>query len=127
MLSELAMLSLSAGRIDEAETRARDSLTLAEASHDRSGRVFNVGVLATVAAGRGQAELAGRLWGAIEGEQAGAPLGGWRRHRQECESRIREVAGPDFDRGCVDGRGLALETAVSIAFDASVGRDHSAS
>jgi tetratricopeptide (TPR) repeat protein len=119
MLSELAMLALSAGRIDEAEIRARDSLTLAEASHDRSGRVFNVGVLATVAAGRGEAELAGRLWGAIEGEQAGAPLGGWRRHRQECEARIREVAGSDFDRGCVDGRDLPLETAVAIALEAA--------
>ena len=126
MLSELAMLSLSAGRIDEAEARARDSLTLAEASRDRSGCVFNVGVLATVAAGRGQAELAGRLWGAIEGEQAGAPLGGWRRHRQSCEARIREVAGPDFDRGCVDGRALPLETAVSIAFEAAANRHDSA-
>ena len=126
MLSELAMLSLRAGRIDEAETRARDSLTLAEASRDRSGRVFNVGILATVAAGRGQAERAGRLWGAIESEQVGAPLGGWRRHRQECEARIREVAGPDFDRGCVDGRALPLETAVSIAFEAAESRHDSA-
>ena len=122
MLSELAMLSLSAGRLDEAETRARDSLTLADVARDRSGRVFNVGVLATVAAGRGQAELAGRLWGAIESEHAGAPLGGWRRHRQECESRIREVAGPDFDRGRVDGRAMPLETAVSIAFEAAASR-----
>jgi hypothetical protein len=71
-------------------------------------------------------ELAGRLWGAIEGEQAGAPLGGWRRHRQECEARIREAAGPDFDWGCVEGRALPLDTAVSIAFEAAASRDDNA-
>jgi len=46
---------------------------------------------------------------------AGAPLGGWRRHREAFEARIREAAGPQFDRGYAAGRELALANAVSLA------------
>ena len=119
MLAELAMLSLHANRMDDAEALAIDSLSLAEASHDRPGRVFDVGILATIAAERGDAVRAGRLWAAIENELAGAPLGGWRRHRAQCEVRIRAAAGPDFDRGYSEGRNLTLDEAVVIARDAT--------
>lgn len=80
-----------------------------------------------MAAARGDAALAGRLWGAIEDEDAGAPLGGWRRHRQVCEPRIRPVAGPDFERGYREGRALTLDDAVSIALElaARTGREAS--
>ena len=115
MLAELAQLALNAGRLDEGETRARESLVLAERMRDRGGRVFGVGLLARLAAERRQSERAGRLWGAIEREDAGAPLGGWRRHRQRCEERIREVAGPDFERGYAEGHALTLDEAVSLA------------
>jgi hypothetical protein len=115
MLAELAQLALNAGRVDEGETRARESLVLADQMRDRGGRVFGVGLLARVAAERGQPERAGRLWGAIEGEDAGAPLGGWRRHRQTCETRIREAAGAEFERGHAEGRELTLDAAVSLA------------
>ncbi len=118
MLAELACLSLSAGRIDEAETRARESLALAEQLRDRAGRVFGVGLLASIAAARGQLERAGRLWAAIENEDAVAPLGGWRRHREACEARIREVVGQEFERGCAEGRALTLDDAVSLALAA---------
>jgi predicted ATPase/class 3 adenylate cyclase len=117
MLAELAALELNAGRVEEAETLARESLAIAERLHDRPGRVFGVGLLACVAAECGQAERAGRLWGAIEDEEAGAPLGGWRRHRERCEGRIRELAGPEFDRGRAEGRALTLDDAVSIALE----------
>jgi len=53
----------------------------------------------------------------IEDEDAGAPLGGWRRHRQACEARIREVAGPDFDRARAEGGALTLDDAVSLALE----------
>ena len=117
MLAELAMLALHANRIDDAEALAIDSLRLAEASHDRPGRVFDVGIFAAIAAQRGDATLAGRLWGAIENEQAGAPLGGWRRHREECQVRVRTAPGPAFDRGYNEGRNLTLDEAVVIALD----------
>jgi hypothetical protein len=115
MLAELATLALNAGRIDEAEPRARESLRVAEQIRDHSGRVFGVGLLAVVAAERGQLERAGLLWGAIEEEGSGAPLGGWRRHRAACEARILSAAGPEFERGRSDGRELTLDEAVALA------------
>ena len=117
MLAELAWLSLQAGRVDDAESSARQSLALAEEIRDRAGRVFGVGLLATVAAQRRQLEHAGSLWGAIEHEDAVAPLGGWRRHRDECEALIREAAGPKFETACAEGRTLTLDDAVSLALD----------
>ena len=114
MLAELAQLALNAGRLDEGETRARESLALAERMRDRSGRVSasvsSPGWRPTWAAGARRAPR-----GAIEREDAGAPLGGWRRHRQRCEERIREVAGPDFERGYAEGHALTLDDAVSLA------------
>jgi hypothetical protein len=115
MLAELACLALNSGRVEEAEMRASDSLELAKQLEDRAGQVFGVGVLAGVAVERGQLERAGHLWGAVEHEDAVAPLGGWRRHREAFEARIREAAGPEFDRGYAGGRGLALADAVSLA------------
>ena len=64
-----------------------------------------------------QFEHAGSLWGAIEQEDAVAPLGGWRRHRHECEALIREAAGPKFETACAEGRTLTLDDAVSLALD----------
>jgi len=111
MLAELAWLSLQAGRVDDAESSARQSLALAEEIRDRAGRVFGVGLLATVAAQRRQLDHAGSLWGAIEHEDAVAPLGGWRRHRHECEALIREAAGPKFETAFAEGRTLTLDDA----------------
>ena len=117
MLAELACLSLQAGRVDDSETSARQSLALAEQIRDRAGLVFGVGLLATVAALRWQLERAGALWGAIEDEDAVAPLGGWRRHRQACGVLIRKAAGPEFERGRAEGRALTLDDAVALALE----------
>ena len=46
---------------------------------------------------------------------AGAPLGGWRRHRQASEERILGLAGPDFDPARLEGRELTLDEAVALA------------
>jgi len=118
MLAELAILSLNAGRVDEAEEHARESLALAEELRDRASRVLALGIHACIAAERGELERAGRLWAAVENEDAGAPLGGWRRHRQSCEARVREVAGPEFERGRAEGRALSLDDAATLALAA---------
>jgi tetratricopeptide (TPR) repeat protein len=120
MLAELAALALNAGRLDEAEAHARESLEIAESLRERPGRVFGVGLLAWVAAARGEAERAGRLWGAIEDEVALAPLGGWRRHRDTCEARMRELASPEFDQRRAEGRALTLDEAAALALAAAV-------
>ena len=117
MLAELAQLLLNEARVDEGEPLARESLTIADELRDRSGRIFGVGLLARAAAERGDFGRAGRLWGAIEDADAHAPLGGWRRHRQTCEGRILELAGPEFDRSRVEGRALTLDDAVAIALE----------
>ena len=118
MLAELAVLSLTAGRVDEAERHARESLAMFDPMRDRPGRVLNVGVLACVAAEGGRLQLAGWLWGAIEDEQAVAPLGGWRRHRATCEERIRRFADDAFERAVAEGRELSLDDAVELALGA---------
>jgi predicted ATPase/class 3 adenylate cyclase len=119
MLVELAALSLEAGRVDEAEATALESLALAQRMRDYGGRVFGVGVLAGVAADRGDVARAGRLWGAIEDDRVGAPLGGWLRHRASCQAHVDELAGPDLKVALALGRDLSLEQAVEIALGAA--------
>jgi predicted ATPase/class 3 adenylate cyclase len=115
MLMELAALSLEAGRLDDAEAKARESLELANRMRDYGGRVFGVGVLAALAAERGDLDRAGRLWGAIEDDRVGAPLGGWLRHRGACEARIAKHEGAELDTSLDLGRGLSLDDAVDLA------------
>ena len=112
-LAELANLDLNAGRIQEAAGRARESLELADRMADRAGQAFGVGLLARVAFESAHHELARRLWIAVEGEDAGAPLGGWRHHR---ESYRRRLAGllPASEHGTA-GERPTLEEAVSLA------------
>jgi predicted ATPase/DNA-binding SARP family transcriptional activator len=118
-LAELAALSLRAGRIDDAEKHARQALSLAERQRDRAGRVFGLGLLACVAAERAENERAGLLWCAVEHEDAGAPLGGWRRHRAECEAQIRRAAGPEFEVGYAEGMELTLDNAVALVLSSA--------
>jgi predicted ATPase/class 3 adenylate cyclase len=117
MLAELACLSLRAGRVLEAQAHAREALALADQLHYRAGRVFGVGVLAAVAAARDQLEHAQRLWTAVEREDAVAPLGGWRRHRQACEALVRQGLGPEFTRADAANETLNLDGAVRLALD----------
>jgi predicted ATPase len=115
MLIELAVLSLASGSLDAAEARARESLAMAQQIRDYGGRVFGVGVLACVAAERGDLDRAGRLWGAVEGHHVGAPLGGWIRHRADREARVLALADETFERARAAGRELSLDEAVEEA------------
>jgi hypothetical protein len=64
----------------------------------------------------GELERAGVLWGAIEAQYAGAPLGGWARHRASCEAKIEEIAHrPEFEHARTEGRELDLDQAVEQA------------
>ena len=115
MLAELAQLDLQAQRFEEGQSAALESLRLAVELSDRPGRVFAVGLLARAAAERGEGQRAGLLWGAIEDEDAGAPLGGWRRHRQASHERILELATADFEPALVRGRELTLDEVVALS------------
>jgi hypothetical protein len=115
VLAELSALALRQDDLPAAERLARESLELADRLGDRSGRIFGVGLLAATAAERGQLGRAGRLWGAIEDQKAFAPLGGWVRHRGDCEARVQRHAGEGLDAGLVVGRKSELEDAVYLA------------
>ncbi len=115
MLAELANLSLNAGRIDEADKQARESLAVADQIGDHAGRVFGVGLLARVAAESGQHERAVNLWGAIKDADAIAPLGGWRRHRQNYEARMHETIGVQTLHAAADRPRLTLDDTVTLA------------
>ena len=119
-LAERGFLSLNAGRLDEADSHAREALALSNELHDRAGRVFGVGLLAAIAAARGQLDHALRLWTAIEHEDAVAPLGGWRRHRESCEALIREAGAqePKRRRGADDR--ITLDEAVRLALETPI-------
>ena len=115
MLAELAALLLRQRDIAAAETYAGQALALHDSLGDRAGRVFGVGIHAAIAAERRDAERAGRLWGAIEDQRALAPLGGWERHRDDCQAYIEQIAGLCFDAGRAAGRRLELADAVREA------------
>ncbi|MBD0329277.1 MAG: adenylate/guanylate cyclase domain-containing protein [Thermoleophilia bacterium] len=115
MLAELAALELAAERVDDADAHAREALRTAIEQRDRAGRVFGVGLLAGVAALRGDVERAARLWGAVEDEQSVAPLGGWRRHRAAVEERVLRLAGPELEQALAEGRELSLDEAAEHA------------
>jgi predicted ATPase len=115
MLAELAALSLRQDEIDAAERYAGEALALHDALGDHSGRVFGVGLHAAVAAARGDAGRAGRLWGAVADQEALAPLGGWERHRDDCRALIERLDGEELAAAVAAGQGLELADAVREA------------
>lgn len=88
------------GLFSEAEGHARGALQLALELGDRMSSVFAAAELASAAAARGETALAGRVWGAIESEEAIAPIGQW-----------PSAGGPDFDRARQEGALLSLAEA----------------
>ncbi len=67
--SSPACRSTPAGSTRPSAACPRESLAIAEQLRDRAGRVFGVGLLATVAAERGDSKRAGRLWGGDRGRR----------------------------------------------------------
>lgn len=91
VLDELAALSLKLGRTDDAERHALEATRIAVLHDDRPAQVLALGILAAVAAKRGDAETSAALWCAVADEHARSPLGGWERHQTLCASAIRQA------------------------------------
>jgi len=110
----LARIERTAGRLDLAETHARDSLECSHQIGHRMGVIFALGTLATIAQTAGDVERAGRLLGALEAEERRAPtpwetdLGAWK-------ARISADAGPEFERARRAGSVLSLDEAIALA------------
>ena len=112
MLGHAAELAHELGERARAAEYARESLAVAHRIGDRLGTVLGVAEMARAAAARGDAESAGRLWGALEHEAARAPLPMWERSRPEIARHVEHAAGDEFERGRSAGRRLSLSEAV---------------
>jgi len=113
-LGNYAEIALRIGRVDDAAEAARKVVEIASSIADRQHAVYGVVYLAWVAAGRGELERAGRLWGAVEAEVERAAVGQWEGERDELASHVVRDD-PAFERGCAEGRRLTLDEAVAEA------------
>jgi predicted ATPase/class 3 adenylate cyclase len=113
MLSSAAYYAEKVGRADDAERWAREALPVHNRIGSREAAVAVLALLARLAAARGEITRVGLLWGAVEAEEARAPLPGWWDEEREDYARpVLEVAGKD---DVSRGRRLSLADAVEIA------------
>jgi predicted ATPase/class 3 adenylate cyclase len=121
LLSALADYALADDRLVQAERYGRTALVLAGEMGDRRHAVQALGLLAALAVGRGDTERAGRLWGAIEGEELRGPLGlrprmaTWDEERARFESIVLAHRTPELERALEAGRRMTLEDAYEYA------------
>ena len=114
-LANLAELALAQNRLDEAATRARQTLRLSRRIGDGQLSVYALAYLACVAAEDGDAHWAGRLWGAVEAEEARRPLGAWQGDRGQYAARVLAHADAHLEQGLREGRELPLQAAIEEA------------
>jgi predicted ATPase/DNA-binding SARP family transcriptional activator len=113
--ANLAELALAQDRPEEAATRARQTLRLSRRIGDRQLTVYALAYLACAAAESGDAHRAGRLWGAVEAEEARRPLGHWESAREQYAARVLERRASELESGLLEGRQLPLPAAVDEA------------
>jgi tetratricopeptide (TPR) repeat protein len=114
-LADLAELALAQNRPEEAATRARQALRLSQRIGDRQLSVYLLAFLACAAADDGDANRAGRLWGAVEAEEARRPLGAWEGEREQYAARVLAHADAHLEEGLREGRELPLQAAIEEA------------
>jgi predicted ATPase len=117
MLDYLSECAIELGRLDEAEAPAREGLRLARQIGDRQSMVYGLALLSGVAALRGDADRAGRLWGAQEAEAERAPVGQWEAEREKYAERVLGAEDPRRDRAREEGRRLSFEAALAEALE----------
>ncbi|MBA2642072.1 MAG: hypothetical protein H0U82_03965, partial [Actinobacteria bacterium] len=76
-LARIGAVSVELGRLDDARESTRHALALSRRMRDRKGIVYELALLAEIAAKTGQDHRAGLLWGAAEAERERAPAGRW--------------------------------------------------
>jgi hypothetical protein len=123
MLDNLAVLALARNRLEEAATRASQVLRFSQRVGDRQQSVYALAYLACVAAEDGDAHRAGRLWGAVEAEEARQPLGAWEGEREQYAARVLAHADAPLEQGLREGRELLLQAAIEEALGHIGGRE----
>ena len=102
-LDSAATLERERGHLDAAEAHALRSLVISLGLGDRMHTVFTGAELAIIAAERGDAERAGRLWGAVESEVRAGRVGQWGKHHTEIEALVLRADGPAFAGARAEG------------------------
>ena len=113
-LNGAAALELERGNLDAVQDHALAALDLDLQIDANRGALACAAKLALIAAERGQAERAGRLWGAIESEQESRPVPKWERIRAQCEDRVLRADGETFARARAEGRLLSIARAAGL-------------
>jgi predicted ATPase/class 3 adenylate cyclase len=111
--ARIAALLLDLGRLGDARVDAEQALALSSSMHDRSAIVYELGLLAELHIQTGESERAGTLWGAIEVEEARAPVGSWLHGQVRFHPCLTDADG--LVQGLEAGRRLELEEAVAFA------------
>ena len=114
MLTNIGVVAIEVGRTDDARANVRQALTISHAMHDRRGTVYQLRLLAEIAAGAGEERRAGTLAGAAEAENARIPVGRYI-HEWRPLPAEHERAGVEFEAGRAEGRELSLDDAVALA------------
>ena len=109
--------SLALERFGEAEAHGRTALRIAHEIGDRIMTIYLLSLVARCAIEHEDTERAGRLWGAIETEEARAPMGQWEMEREAYAAPLLRRAGAGFERGRALGRTLSLDEVVKQALD----------
>jgi predicted ATPase/class 3 adenylate cyclase len=123
MLANVGEVLLELGRLDEAVANVRQALRFTHAMHDRRGVVYELRLLAEIIGRTGDVHVAGVLFGAIEGEEARAPVGPWLFGSLAGGQGLRPLPSeldhtdPELERGREEGRGLELDAAVAVALE----------
>jgi predicted ATPase/class 3 adenylate cyclase len=120
VLARIGAVSLELGKLQDARRNAEQALALSRAMHDRKAVVYELGLLAEIAAEAGDRRRAGILWGAAEAENERAPAGRWIHGAIEPE-RVLAHADSEFGEGRAGGRELSLEDAGAFALEGGEG------
>jgi tetratricopeptide (TPR) repeat protein len=118
-LINAAQFSVLLGRLPDAERYGRQALELSTAIGSRINMAYGLAVLALAAQTGGDDQRAGRLWGAIEAEEARAFLGHWSQDRDEFATQILTCANTTFQQGREAGQQLTFNEAVAYALQAN--------
>jgi tetratricopeptide (TPR) repeat protein len=118
MLTKLADVALADEQHQDVTRWARQALLLARQIGNRQTIVYALAQLAAAAAAKNDRWRAGRLWGAIEADEARAPIGIWESAREPLAYRVLGLATPELERGLQQGRCFSLDEAVVDALEA---------
>ena len=108
-LGVLAETALVDEEVTHARVLLRESIDLALQVHDRVGLSWYLGLYALALSVEGDAEPAGRIWGAVEAASAFIPGGPWPRDAERLRHKVELLADAAFNAARAQARDAALE------------------